>query len=46
MGMAFVFGIVTFVLGSALVAGCLLAIPGPDGAAGDQDAAGHGHGGH
>jgi hypothetical protein len=44
--MAFVFGVVSFALGSALVAVCLLAIPGPDGAAGEHEAGGHDHGGH
>jgi hypothetical protein len=46
--MAFVFGIVSFVLGSALIAICLAAIPGPGGAAGahEHEAGGHGHGGH
>jgi hypothetical protein len=40
--MAFVFGFVTFLLGSVLVAICLLAIPGPD--TGEQPEAEHGHG--
>jgi hypothetical protein len=42
--MEFVFGLVTFLLGSVLVAVCLFAIPGPD--TGEQPAAeqGHGHG--
>jgi hypothetical protein len=44
--MAFVFGVVSFILGTALVAVCLVAIPGPGGAAGEPEAGGHGHGGH
>jgi hypothetical protein len=44
--MGFLFGVVSFVLGTALVAVCLLAIPGPEGAGPAPDAAGHGHGGH
>jgi hypothetical protein len=44
--MAFVFGVVSFVLGTALIAVCLLAIPGPDGGVGEPEAGGHGHGGH
>lgn len=43
--MDFFFGVVSFVLASALVAVCLAAIPGPDGV-GDAPDAGHGHGGH
>ncbi|HUH85503.1 MAG TPA: hypothetical protein VLX85_12915 [Stellaceae bacterium] len=44
--MAFVFGVVTFVLGATLVAVCLFAIPGPPAEGGGEqaDAAGHGHG--
>jgi len=44
--MAFVFGVVSFVLGAALVAVCLFAIPGPptEGGGEPADAAGHGHG--
>ena len=45
--MAFLFGVVTFVLGSVLIGICLFAIPGPGG---QQPASGgghgHGHGGH
>lgn len=41
--MAFVFGVVTFVLASVLVAVCLVAIPGPGGEAPPQAP---GHGGH
>jgi len=44
--MAFVFGVVSFILGTALVAVCLLAIPGPEGASAEHEAGGHGHGGH
>ena len=43
--MEFVFGVVSFVLGTALVAVCLVAIPGP--ASLEQSrATTHGHGGH
>lgn len=47
--MGFVFGIVSFVLGSVLVAICLFAIPGPEGEQGAEAQGqdhGHGHGGH
>jgi hypothetical protein len=45
--MSFVFGVVAFVLGSALVAVCLFAIPGPEGEAPPEaHGHGHGHGGH
>ncbi len=52
--MAFVFGVVTFVLGAALVAVSLFAIPGPPsegdalghGEKPDPTGRGHGHGGH
>ena len=40
--MDFIFGAVTFVLGSVLVAICLFAIPGPE--TGDRPEAPHGHG--
>lgn len=40
--MDFIFGLVTFVLGSVLVAICLLAIPGPD--TGERPEPEHGHG--
>lgn len=45
--MEFVIDVVTFILASALVAVCLLAIPGPprEGEAAPT-AHGHGHGGH
>ena len=39
--MAFVFGVVSFVLGTALIAVCLLAIPGPDGGVGEREARTH-----
>jgi hypothetical protein len=42
--MAFLMGVVAFILGSALVAVCLVAIPGPDGEKPAPPA--HGHGGH
>jgi hypothetical protein len=42
--MAFVFGLVTFLLGTVLVAMCLFAIPGPE--TEEQPAESHGHGGH
>ena len=47
--MNFVLNLVTFILGSALVAVCLVAIPGPpreEGAAAHDHGHGHGHGGH
>jgi hypothetical protein len=51
--MAFLFGVVTFLMGAALVAVCLVAIPGPEALEGDPvghgkngDPAGHGHGAH
>jgi hypothetical protein len=40
--MTFVVGVISFILGSALVAVCLLAIPGPGGAADQPEASGHG----
>jgi hypothetical protein len=44
--MSFVTGLVVFILGSVLVAVCLGAIPGPEGAAPPaEDGHGH-HGGH
>jgi hypothetical protein len=43
--MEFLFGFVAFVLGSVLVAVCLVAIPGPEGEEREAPAA-HGHGGH
>ena len=45
--MAFLFGVVTFILATVLVAVCLFAIPGPPGDGGAEegdDHAGHGHG--
>jgi hypothetical protein len=45
--MAFLFGVVTFILAAVLVAVSLFAIPGPPGEGGagdDADHAGHGHG--
>ncbi len=42
--MAFLFGLVTFILGAVLVAICLFAIPGPEGE--ERAEAPHGHGGH
>lgn len=44
--MEFLFGVVSFVLGTVLVAICLLAIPGPDGAEAHDAPPAHGHGGH
>ncbi|HWG79891.1 MAG TPA: hypothetical protein VN681_08965 [Stellaceae bacterium] len=45
--MSFIVGLVLFVLGSVLVAVCLVAIPGPAGAAAAQQAHGHDdHGAH
>ena len=46
--MEFVLGVVTFILGSVLVAVCLVAIPGPPGEGGAAAAAppAHGHGSH
>ena len=43
--MAFLMGVVAFLLGTVLVAVCLVAIPGPGG---EEEAAppSHGHGGH
>jgi hypothetical protein len=40
--MAFLFGVVTFILGTVLVAVCLVAIPGPEGEEREAPAA-HGH---
>ncbi len=40
--MSFVFGLVAFLLGTALVAICLLAIPGPE--SDERPEAPHGHG--
>ncbi len=39
--MAFVFGLVSFILGAVLVAICLFAIPGPEGE--ERAEAPHGH---
>ncbi|HET7594105.1 MAG TPA: hypothetical protein VFK49_01565 [Stellaceae bacterium] len=45
--MSFILGLVLFILGSALVALCLVAIPGPAGAAPAHPPQGHdGHGAH
>lgn len=47
--MAFLFGLVAFILAAALVAVCLFAIPGPPGEGGvdgEPDHAGHGGQGH
>ena len=45
--MSFIVGLVLFILGSALVALCLVAIPGPGGAAPAHSAQNHGsHGAH
>jgi hypothetical protein len=43
--MAFLMGLLIFILGSVLVAVCLVAIPGPDGGA-PRETQPHGHGGH
>jgi len=43
--MAFLMGLVAFILGTVLVAVCLVAIPGPDGEQPPAPPA-HGHGGH
>ena len=43
--MAFLMGLVAFLLGTALVAVCLFAIPGPPGDEAPAPPA-HGHGGH
>ncbi|HZB92824.1 MAG TPA: hypothetical protein VE397_15360 [Stellaceae bacterium] len=43
--MAFLFGVITFILGSVLVAVCLVAIPGPKGET-PETPGGHGSGGH
>ncbi|HUC64817.1 MAG TPA: hypothetical protein VMA53_05285 [Stellaceae bacterium] len=42
--MEFLFGLVTFILGTVLVAVCLVAIPGPEGE--EREAAPTAHGGH
>jgi hypothetical protein len=45
--MSFLLGLILFILGSVLVAVCLVAIPGPGGAAPAQQAHGHdAHGAH
>jgi hypothetical protein len=44
--MDFGLGVILFLAGSALVALCLVAIPGPAGEGTAHDAAPHGHGGH
>lgn len=44
---SFLLGLILFILGSALVAICLVAIPGPGGAASVQQSHGHNaHGAH
>jgi hypothetical protein len=40
--MSFLLGLILFILGSALIALCLVAIPGPAGAAPAHPAQGHG----
>jgi hypothetical protein len=42
--MEFLFGVVAFILGTVLVAVCLVAIPGPEGE--EREAAPTAHGGH
>jgi len=42
--MEFLFGLVAFILGTVLVAVCLVAIPGPEGE--EREAAPTAHGGH
>ena len=42
--MSFIVGLILFILGSVLVAVCLVAIPGPGSAAAAQQ--GHGHDAH
>lgn len=45
--MSFLLGLVLFVIGSAVLAFCIAAIPGPHRPEGaGHGAAGHGHGGH
>jgi hypothetical protein len=44
--MAFLFGVVAYVLAAALVAVCLFAIPGPPAEGGAGESAGHGGQGH
>ncbi len=44
--MAFLFGVISFVLGTVLVAVCLLAIPGPVTTEQSHAPPVHGHGGH
>lgn len=44
--MEFVFGVVSFVLGTVLVAICLVAIPGPTAVEQSGAPPSHGHGGH
>jgi len=44
--MSFTLGVILFILGSALIALCLAAIPGPPGAAPAQPGHGHDHGAH
>jgi hypothetical protein len=42
--MAFLFGVIAFILGTVLVAVCLVAIPGPEGE--EREAPPAAHGGH
>jgi hypothetical protein len=44
--MSFAFALVCFILGSALIALCLIAIPGRGDHGHGAPGAGHGHGGH
>jgi len=44
--MSFAVGVILFILGSALIALCLIAIPSPPGAAQAQAPHGHDHGAH